>query len=71
MGPNAHTVDKRLGPLRMKPDRSVFIGDSICDVEVSRAAGVPCIGYAKSLRRGDELRAARADAATPGLSVFP
>lgn len=55
MKPNTHAVDEALRLLRTAPNRAVFIGDSVSDVEVSRAVGVPCIGYAKTQRRGDEL----------------
>lgn len=71
MKPNTHTVDEALRRLRIEPSRAVFIGDSVSDVEVSRAVGVPCIGYAKTPRRGDELRASGADAVTADMSEFP
>lgn len=62
MKPNTHTVNAALRLLRVESRRAVFIGDSVSDVEVSRAVGVPCIGYDKTPRRGDELREAGADA---------
>jgi phosphoglycolate phosphatase len=57
MKPNTKAVDDALRLLRLDARRAVFIGDSVSDVEVSRAVGVPCIGYAKTPLRGDELRA--------------
>lgn len=68
MKPNTHTVHEALRVLRIEPDRAVFIGDSVSDVEVSRAVGVPCIGYAKTPRRGEELWEARADAVTSEMA---
>jgi phosphoglycolate phosphatase len=68
MKPHTHTVDDALRILRVEPRRAVFIGDSVSDVEVSRAAGVPCIGYAKTPRRGEELREAGADAVTADIA---
>jgi phosphoglycolate phosphatase len=68
MKPNTHTVDAALRILRVDPQRAVFIGDSVSDVEVSCAAGVPCIGYAKTPRRGDELWEAGAAAVISGMA---
>lgn len=68
MKPDTHTVDEALKMLRVQAGRVVFIGDSVSDVEVSRAVGVPCIGYAKTQRRGDELQAAGADAVTADMA---
>lgn len=68
MKPNTHTVDEALRLLRIEAPHAVFIGDSVSDVEVSRAVGVPCIGYAKTAQRGLELRAAGADAVVAGMA---
>jgi phosphoglycolate phosphatase len=68
MKPNPHTVDDALRLLRIEPHQAVFVGDSVSDVEVSRAVGVPFIGYAKSPHRGDELREAGADAVTADIA---
>lgn len=62
MKPNTHSVHEALRVLHAEPSRAVFIGDSISDIEVSRAVGVPCIGYAKTPGRGEELQDAGADA---------
>jgi phosphoglycolate phosphatase-like HAD superfamily hydrolase len=42
----------------------VLIGDSVTDIEVSRATGLRSIGYAKTPTRGNELHLAGADAIT-------
>lgn len=68
MKPNTKTVDDALRLLRTEPLHAVFIGDSVSDVEVSRAVDMPCIGYAKTPRRGEELRAAGADAITANMA---
>jgi phosphoglycolate phosphatase-like HAD superfamily hydrolase len=41
-----------------------LIGDSVTDIEVSRATGLRFIGYAKTPTRGNELHLAGADAIT-------
>lgn len=43
-----------------RPDHYAFVGDSVTDVQVSRATGVQPIGYAKTPHRGRELHAAGA-----------
>ena len=68
MKPDTHTVDEALRIVRIEPSRAVFIGDSISDVEVSRAVGMQCIGYAKTPCRGDGLRAAGAEAITASMA---
>jgi phosphoglycolate phosphatase len=68
MKPNTHTVDEALRLLRTEPNRAVFVGDSVSDVEVSRAVGVPCIGYAKTPRRGHELQFAGAAAVVTDIA---
>lgn len=68
MKPNTHTVDEPLRLLGIEPGHAVFIGDSVSDVEVSQAARVPCIGYAKTPRRGAELREAGAGAVAADIA---
>lgn len=70
MKPNTHTVDAALRLLKTEPRRTLFVGDSVSDVEVSQAAGVRCIGYAKTPRRGKELRIAGADAVITSMSAL-
>lgn len=61
---DAYTLRDVLWFAGAEPSHAVFVGDSAIDVEVARAAGVPCIGYAKTPARGEELRTAGADAVT-------
>lgn len=68
MKPNTHTMDEALRLLRVQASQAVFIGDSVSDVEVSLAVRVPCIGYAKTPRRGEELKSAGADAVTADMA---
>ncbi|MFD7308350.1 HAD family hydrolase [Promicromonospora sp. NPDC059942] len=68
MKPNTHTVDEALRLLHVETRDAVFIGDSVSDVEVSLAVGVPCIGYAKTPLRGNELQAAGAYAVTSDMA---
>ncbi|GGM20192.1 HAD family hydrolase [Promicromonospora citrea] len=70
MKPNTHTVDQALHLLGVDAEQAVFIGDSVSDVEVSQRVGTRCIGYAKTPRRGTELRVAGADAVTDDMSTF-
>ena len=44
------------------------VGDSVTDIQVSRAAGVRSIGFAKTPSRGRELQAAGADAVTDSVA---
>lgn len=70
MKPNTHTVDQALLLPGVDAEQAVFIGDSVSDVEVSQRVGIPCIGYAKTPRRGTELRVAGAEAVTDDMSNF-
>jgi phosphoglycolate phosphatase len=68
MKPNTYTVDRALQALGMRPGTTVLIGDSVSDIVVARKAGVLAIGYAKTPKRGAELRAAGSDAITDSIS---
>jgi phosphoglycolate phosphatase-like HAD superfamily hydrolase len=62
MKPNPALVDRAVDALGGPPDQCVFVGDSVSDIQVSKATRVRSIGYAKSPGRGDELAAEGADA---------
>ena len=47
-----------------------FIGDSVTDIQVSRATGIRSIGFAKTPPRGRKLAAAGADAITDSVSLL-
>lgn len=62
MKPEPHTVHAALTITETDAHDAVLIGDSVSDIEVARATGVRSIGYAKTRKRGTELRDAGADA---------
>jgi phosphoglycolate phosphatase len=68
MKPNPYMVGEALGIARVAAADAVLIGDSVSDVQVSRAARLPVVGFAKNPRRGEELAAAGADAVTKSIS---
>lgn len=68
MKPHPHTVERALAIAEVDAPRAVLIGDSVSDIEVARTAHVLSIGYAKTHRRGSELRAAGADAITVSIA---
>lgn len=61
MKPHPHTVERALEVTGSALASTVFIGDSVSDIEVARTAGVRSIGYAKTRQRGVELSEAGAD----------
>jgi phosphoglycolate phosphatase-like HAD superfamily hydrolase len=64
MKPHPDSVLRALDILDRPPAQFVLIGDSVTDIEVSRATGLRSIGYAKTPTRGNELHLAGADAIT-------
>jgi phosphoglycolate phosphatase len=68
MKPHPHTVERALAVVASRAPDTVLIGDSVTDIQVARATGVHSVGYAKTRRRGDELRAAGADALTEDIA---
>ena len=68
MKPHPHTVERALEVTGSAARDSVLIGDSVSDIEVAKAAGVRSIGYAKTRRRGAELRDAGADAVVDSIA---
>ncbi|MGW2093360.1 HAD family hydrolase [Promicromonospora sukumoe] len=67
MKPDPYAVRRALAIVETTARSAVLIGDSVSDIEVARATGVRSIGYAKTVRRGLELREAGADAITEGI----
>ncbi|WFE62889.1 HAD family phosphatase [Micromonospora sp. WMMD714] len=61
MKPNPAPILQAVRFLGKRPRRCVLIGDSLSDIEGSRAAGVQVIGYANRPTKVDEFQAARAD----------
>ena len=60
MKPNPYLLEKALRGLSVSPAQALMIGDSVTDIEVSQAVGVPSVGYANrpgKAKRFDELGA--------------
>ena len=62
MKPHRALVDQALAIVGQSAERCVFVGDSLTDLEAATTTGLRFIGYGKSPRRSDELRAAGAEA---------
>lgn len=62
MKPSPFLLDQALSALNLEPRRAVFVGDSVSDVQAANAIGVPILGLAKHLQRGNELADAGATA---------
>lgn len=67
MKPHPSLVLAALEITQTTPARTVLIGDSVSDIEVSHLAGLRAIGFAKTPTRGRELDDAGADAITDTL----
>jgi phosphoglycolate phosphatase len=61
---------RALDILDRRPAQCALIGDSVTDIEVSRATGLRSIGYAKTRTRGNELHLADADAITDSIHAL-
>ncbi|WP_410794071.1 HAD family hydrolase [Kribbella sp. C-35] len=70
MKPHPELVRRALATLDRQPQSCVMIGDSITDIQVSRAADVHSIGYAKTPERGTELHRAGADAVITDMTAL-
>jgi phosphoglycolate phosphatase-like HAD superfamily hydrolase len=70
MKPHPSAVERALELLNRPAHQSVLIGDSVTDIQVSRATGIRSIGFAKTPPRGRELAAAGADAITDSVSLL-
>ncbi len=58
--PNPGIVEVALAKAGVRPNRAVFVGDAVWDVEASRRAGVPCIAVLSGGVSRCELEEARA-----------
>ena len=70
MKPHPSTVERALDLLDRPAHQSVLVGDSVTDIQVSRATGIRSIGFAKTPIRGRELQAAGADAITDSVAAL-
>ena len=60
MKPDPYLLLAAAQSVRVCPPRCVLVGDSVSDVQAGQRAGVPVVGFAKTLRRGAELAKAGA-----------
>ena len=70
MKPHPEPVRQALKILAAPSSECVLIGDSLTDIEVAHATGVPSIGYAKSPDRTDDLLAAQPDAVVDSIPAL-
>ncbi|WP_299520790.1 HAD family phosphatase [uncultured Serinicoccus sp.] len=56
--------------LGARPEESVFLGDSVTDVQAGQASGVPVVGVAEEESRRQELLAAGAVGAVAGVDAL-
>lgn len=64
MKPHMSLVNAALALVPLRDPKPVLIGDSVTDIEVAHAAGMPAIGFAKTPERGCLLNEHGADALT-------
>ena len=67
--PHPSLVLAALELAQAEPAHAVLIGDSVTDIEVARATGVPSIGYAKTPARGRDLEEGGADALVDNMDI--
>lgn len=59
--PDPYLVVQALARVRERPERAVFVGDSVSDVAAGHAAGTRVVGLGKTSLRAHELQASGAD----------
>lgn len=67
--PHPSLVLAALELAQAEPAQAVLIGDSVTDIAVARATGVPSIGYAKTPARGRDLDEGGADALLDNMDI--
>ena len=68
--PRPDLLVRALGLTGSRPEESVFLGDSVTDVQAGRAAGVAVVGVAAEEGRRHELLAAGAVGAVDGVDAL-
>lgn len=61
MKPNPALVVQAIEHLGASPERCLFVGDAITDIQAGRAAGVRVVGYVKTSQQGAALASAGPD----------
>ncbi|MFG1607434.1 HAD family hydrolase [Actinoplanes sp. NPDC049265] len=70
MKPNPEPILRVVHTLGLAPDRTVLVGDSLSDIEGSRAAGVRSIGYANRPPKAEAFRQAGADVVIDSMGAI-
>ncbi|MGH3478140.1 MAG: HAD family hydrolase [Nocardioidaceae bacterium] len=70
MKPDPEPIERALRTLGVDAASCVLIGDSVTDIEASKAVGLRSIGYAKTPERSAELSEAGADAVVDAMSAL-
>jgi phosphoglycolate phosphatase-like HAD superfamily hydrolase len=70
MKPNPENVIHAVEKLAVEPGASVFVGDTVSDVEASLRAGVHPIGYAKNAERARALVDAGAEVVIESMAAL-
>ncbi|RSM38907.1 haloacid dehalogenase [Actinoplanes sp. ATCC 53533] len=70
MKPNPEPILHAVRALGLAPDRTVLVGDSLSDIEGSRAAGVRSIGYANRPAKAEVFRQAGADVVIDSMGAI-
>ncbi len=68
--PNPEPVLLAASKLGIQPEKGVYIGDHVFDMQAGKAAGMLAIGVLTGVGKGDELLAAGADMVFPSLVEF-
>jgi 2-phosphoglycolate phosphatase len=61
MKPDPETLFKVLNHLNMPPERAVYVGDTVIDVQASRRAGIRCIAVLGGTDSLEDIRAEKPD----------
>ncbi|NGY61628.1 HAD family hydrolase [Lentzea sp. NEAU-D13] len=68
--PHPHLVEVACELTNVTPDRCTLVGDSVADIEASRAVGVPAIAFANKPGKANQLREARPAAIVDSIAVI-
>lgn len=68
--PSPFLVAEAAGMLAVPPSRCTLVGDSVTDIQASRAAGAMAIGYANKPEKADRFVAAGVDLVVTKISLL-
>lgn len=68
MKPNPHLLELALKELSRAPGECLMVGDSVTDIEVAKAVGVPAVGYANKPGKAGRFRSLGSDVVTEDMS---